>query len=166
MTTLESGFDRKLKEAILDDVEAKLFGRIDNIVFNALQTANDKLRDYGNRYGYDADPIAESGHVVETNRSGNRVEVRVEWDHEAAWFFHAGTDAHMVEGNPVLSFIWEDAPADIHDMFPDTEREDGDPRVFFPEVHVEGIPASRFLDRFMKSIRAQLQPRGPGGRFA
>lgn len=165
MATLEQAFERKAEAAFIDDAEARLYGQLGNIVFNALQAANDRLRDYGQRYGYDVDAIAESGQVTTAQRAERGIEVRVEWDHEAAGYFHTGTDAHQVSGNPTLSFIWKDAPADIHEMFPHTEREGGDPRVFFPEVHVEGIPASRFLEAFVQSVRAQVQARGPGGQF-
>lgn len=166
MTTLESAFERKLTDAVLDDVEAKVFGESDNVTFRAIQAAHDRLRDYGNRYGYDVEPVIDSMQVVDAERTNRGVRVRVEWGHEAAGFFHYGTSPHRVEGNPVLSFLWEDAPADVKAQFPDTERVDGDPRVYFPEVTISGLPESRYVETFLKSMQAQLQERGSGGRFA
>ena len=86
-----------------------------------------------------------------TNGSVNRPgtgEVRWGWSHEAAEFFEYGTSAHTIDGDPVLSFVWEDPPAEIREQFSQARdaqgRFTGGVRVFFSSVHVSGIEETRY----------------------
>ena len=152
---LDSSFEDDLREAVLDDVEHEMIGKPDNIVHQTIQRAHDILREYGSRNDYNIEPIIESMDY-DVERSEGHLRIRIGWAHEAAPYFEFGTSDHEVSGNPLLSFIWEDAPAAIHDMFPNTERVDGDPRVFFSDVEVAGLPESRFVRDALNWLRREI----------
>jgi len=153
---LEDGFEDALAAAVLDDVEAKLVGDANNLVHRTVQHSHDILEAYGARLDYRVEPIIDSFQTPEVERTDRSITVRYGWDHEAAPFFAMGASPHTIEGNPLLSFIWEDAPPEIHDMFPNTERVDGDPRVFFQSVEHPGLPESRFIRAGLEWLRQEV----------
>jgi hypothetical protein len=155
MTTLESGFKRQLREALLDDVEAA-FVADDGPVWGAVERSHDILREYGRRNDYDVGPIIEALSEPAITRTERSVRAYWGWFHPAAPHFEFGSSDHTVNGDSVLSFIWEDAPPEIHEMFPDTQRKDGDPRVFFPSVEVAGLPESRFVRKGLAWLRREV----------
>lgn len=159
MAQLDADFERKAREAFLDNAEARLYGERDNLAFEFLTDANERLNDYGRRNDYATENVADSGHVAETQRTRSGVSARLEWDHPAAGLMETGTSRHPVEGEP-LAFEWPDAPADIRRAFADTF-----PTVFFNKVEVSGLPAARYVRDTIASWRAKLQRRGTGGRF-
>jgi len=141
----------------LDAVERQLVGKRRPIVFQAIRVSHGSLRSYGSRNEYAVEPIVESLMLPEVDRDGSEISVTWGWDHEAAEYFDRGASDHTVNGDSVISFIWQDAPSSIHDMFPDTEREGGDPRVFFQSVEVSGLPASRFVLAGIEWLRQELE---------
>ena len=153
---LASNFEDNVADAVLDEVERELVGQSDNLVHQAIDRAHEVLEEYGDRHDYDVGPIIDSLGAVDVQRTDRSITVRLGWEHEAAPYFEYGSSDHTVDGDPILSFIWEDAPQSIHEMFPDTERVDGDPRVFFGEVEVAGLPESRFVRTALNWLRREV----------
>lgn len=151
MADLEAGFERKGREALLDDAEARLYGERDNLAFEFLTEANAQLNEYGQRNDYATENVADSGHVADTQRTQASVSARLEWDHPAAGLMETGTSRHPVEGDP-LAFEWPDAPADIRRAFADTF-----PTVFFNRVEVSGLPAARYVRDTVEWFRGRLR---------
>jgi len=127
-------------EAAREEAYRELVGKRDNLVFQAIQESHDRLRKVGESEDYDVEPIIESLELVEVDESGG--EIRWGWSHPAAEFFEFGTSPHTIEGDPILSFVWEDPPADIAAQF---EAEGDGVRVFFSSVDVSGIVETRFV---------------------
>lgn len=150
---LDSGFEADLREAVLDNAEQQLIGRVED----ATAHAHDTLRAYGEEFDYDVDPIIASFEGPIVDRSNDRLTIRWGWTHDASVYMEFGTSDHTVEGDPVLSFIWEDAPTGVHETFPGTERVEGDPRVFLPEVEVAGLEETRFVRDALNWLRREVQ---------
>lgn len=166
--TLSQSFETDLRDALVDDVERQVLARGDNIAQQFMEAANDNLREYGARFGYDVEPIIDALRVLDRRRTANGVSVRVEWDHEAAVYMEFGTPRHRVEGRPVLSFVWEDPPAWVREEFEQARGSGGrfqsGYRVFLPEVEVEGLPEGRWIRdalRFLELLLTGRTQRGP-----
>jgi len=144
MSGLDSDFEDQVRDATLD---AALRTARETWVPEMVEQSHQRLRQYGGANDYDVEPIIASLNLPRVTREGDRIVARWGWSHEAAPFFDAGVSPHTIEGNPILSFVWEDAPAGVREMFSGTERVDGDPRVFFRSVEHPGIPASHFVRR-------------------
>lgn len=161
MVSLESGFERSLKEALLDDVERQLTGTRGNLIFETIQRSHEILEQYGQEHDYDVQGVIESLQQPEVVRSGSTVSVRWGWDHPAAPFFQLGTSDHTIQGNPVLSFVWEDPPQWVRKEFEQARGGGGQFesgwRVFFAEVDVQGLPASRFVREALRWLRRELE---------
>jgi hypothetical protein len=157
MATLNRGFEDDLREAMLDNAESTLVGEFDPLVFRFVERAHEILRAYGQRNGYDVEPVIESLGQPDVQRNRNSITATIGWEHPAAPYFQMGTSDHTIDGTPVLSFIWEDAPEGVREMFPETERVDGDPRVFFESVDVQGLPESRFVRDAIAWLRREVQ---------
>lgn len=153
MTSLENNFERKLREAALDKVEHEVVGKRDNLVHQFVQEAHDRLRAYGERHDYDVEPVIDSLAGPEVTRTERRLEVRIGWDHPAAPYFEFGTSDHTIQGEPVLSFVWEDPPDWVATEF---EPEGDGYRVFLPEVEVDGLPKSRFIRDALEWLRREV----------
>lgn len=139
------GFEDAAREAFVDEIEATLAGQQGSLAFSFVRAAHENLRDYGERFDYDVEPIIDSLGQPEVTRSANGVSVRVGWTHEAAPYMEFGTPRHSVEGQPVLSFVWEerhDPPPWVREEF---EPEGDGWRVFLSEVEVEGLPEGRWI---------------------
>jgi len=165
---LESGFEDKLREALLDDVESKLVGQQDSIIFRFVEVVHANLRAYADRHGYDVESTIDSLGQPEVQRSGNRVVVTVGWqsDQMARWEF--GTSDHHIDGDPVLSFVWadndkrgDDPPQWVREEFDRARDAQGrfqsGWRVFLPEVDVKGLPESRAIRDGMHALRRILE---------
>ena len=144
--TLDDAFEQKLKEALLDDVERTLRHRIGP---QLLEAARENWIEYANRNDYDIDHIWEDveGPVVE--RTGDNVQLRLEWPGLTA-LFECGVSPHTIEGNPLLSFHWA-AP-------PEGTRPPGAPEhVTAESVNwgsvTGGIPASRSIRNALDDVR-------------
>jgi len=76
MTTLDSGFEDDLREAVLDDVEQTL--RDDyGPAFKEVAAAN--WRAYASRHDYDIDHIWDDAEGPFIDRDGDSITMRVEW---------------------------------------------------------------------------------------
>ena len=105
MTSLESGFEADLRQAVMDDVEAK--ARQD-IGPRLIEAARANWQSYIQRNGYDIDHIPDEAELS-VERSGDVVTIRVEFPGLTA-LFEWGVDPHTIDGNPLLAFIWESPP--------------------------------------------------------
>ena len=149
MATLESNFEKKAEAAILDEVEKDL-NRRDGPVATAIARSEKRLRLYGEKY--DVEPIIDSLEGPEIERRDGRIVVTWSFEHSAAGFFETGTSDHTIEGDPVVSFIWKDAPPEIREEFEDTF-----PRVFFSSTEVEGIDATHFTKFGLEELAHELE---------
>jgi hypothetical protein len=151
---LESDFEAKAREAILDDVETELVGRRGNLVHEAIQQSREALMDFEDEYN--VGPIWDSLEGPEVSRTDESITVRWRFTHEAAGFFEYGTPDHYeIEGDPILSFVWEDPPEWVTEEF---EAEGDGYRVFFSEVDSgEGIKETRFTRWGVRWLRWQLE---------
>jgi len=154
---LDTSFERDAGEALLDEAEHHLVGKQDNLIHQTVQRSHDVLEANGQRHDYNVGPVIDSFDGVDVQRSGRELTITYGWSHPAAPYFSFGTSDHTVEGDPILSFIWEDAPQGVREMFPNTERQNGDPRVFFESVDVAGLPESRFMRTAIEWLRAELR---------
>jgi len=144
MTGLNSSFEHTVRDATLN---AALRQARETWVPAMVDQSHERLRQYGATNDYDVEPIIESLNQPRVTREGDRITARWGWSHEAAPFFDAGVSPHTIDGDPILSFVWEDAPPGVREMFSGTERVDGDPVVYFRSVEHPGIPASHFVRR-------------------
>mgnify|MGYP006282830555 CR=1 FL=1 len=149
MTTLESGFEDKLRAAILDDVEQQLR---EEYLPQAIAQSHERLRSFSDQY--DVEPIIDSLQEPIVERRGDRVVATWGWEHPAAPFFEFGTSDHTIDGDPVLSFVWADPPDWVRDEF---EREGDGWRVFFASVEVDGIEQTRFVRAGIQWLTEQLR---------
>lgn len=163
MAELDRSFESDLREAVMDEAEDQLYARRNNLAFQFRQLVSDNIEDFATEEGYDLDSIAESGRVTSTSRAQNTVSATLEWDPPAA-IFEFGARPHKIEGNPVLSFVWEDPPEWVKQEFPQGRDAGGrfksGWRVFFPSVNHPGVPAGRFIRGALNQLRFQSQ----GGR--
>lgn len=157
VATVDDGLGGDAQKALLADVREKLVGQQNNLVFQSVRVAHGTLRSYAGRNDYALESITESVEIIETSMSETSFRVRWGWTHEAAEYFQFGVSPHTIDGNPILSFIWEDAPQEVREMFGRTERVGGDPRVFFTSVDHPGIPASRFVQAGINWLRQEIK---------
>jgi len=153
---LDAEFETQLRESLLDEAEHQLIGKSGNLVHQAVQQSREALQRFGDQY--DVDPIFESLEGPEVERTNDSITVRWRFAHPAAGYFEFGTPDHYdIEGDPVLSFVWEDPPEWVKDEF---EREGDGYRVFFAEVDSgKGIEETRFTRRGLRELRRQLEAR-------
>ena len=155
---LDSSFEADLQEAMLDDVEQTLVGEQANLIYEFVELVHTRLRAYGDRHGYDVESTIDSFGQPEVSRSGGVLTIRVGWESEqmARWEF--GVSPHTIDGNPILSFVWEDPPQWVREEFDQARSSSGEFRsgwrVFFPEVEHPGIPESRAI---RDSLRAFVE---------
>jgi hypothetical protein len=154
--TLDEDFEDAAGEAVMDAVYDSLIGQRDNLVHEAIQQSREALEDFDDQYN--VGPIWNSLSGPEVDRSDGEITVRWSFDHPAAGYFEYGTpDNYTIEGDPILSFVWEDPPAWVKDEF---EREGDGWRVFFGEVDSgEGIAETRFTRWGLRWLRWQLEDR-------
>ena len=151
---LDSSFEAGLAKAVLDDAEEVLVTGHDPLVFGAIQESHERLREFADQYP-GVDSVIESLVEPEIERTETSLTIRWGWEHEAAPYFEFGTSDHTVDGNPILSFVWdaEDAPAWVAEEF---EREGDGYRVFFGSVDVTGIDETRFVRQAINWLRREL----------
>ncbi len=155
MATLESGFEDKLQEALLDELQKQMLAD-DGPVWGAVERSHEVLMEYGRRHDYNVGPVVEALAEPAIQRQPDRIVATWGWYHPAAPHFAWGTSDHTVDGDPVLAFVWEDAPQSVHEKWPDTDRVDGDPVVFLPEADVSGLPESRFVREGIDWLRREV----------
>ncbi|WP_256394114.1 hypothetical protein [Natronoarchaeum rubrum] len=152
-TRAAASFSVSGPEPALDDAERRLVGESRPLVYQAMRISHGTLRSYASRTDYDVEAIVDSFEQPEISRSDTELTVTWAWDHPAAVFMNNGTSDHTIHGDPVLSFIWEDPPADARERWP----EEGDGvRVFTDEVSVSGLPESRFVQAGLNWLRQEV----------
>lgn len=145
MTTLDSGFEADLREAVLDDVEEQFIktGRAEQIVRQATRDALESA-------DYDAEGILAALEGPEARREDDRITVSWTIDHPGALPLEVGTSDHTIEGDPVLAIpvenLSDDHAADI----------EGD-TAFYAEVTVSGVDETRHTRRALAALRRALQ---------
>lgn len=146
-----------LEREVVAELEDVLAGQ-DGLAWQSIQRSHARLREYAD--DYNVEPVIESLTVPRAGpafRPDEReIDLRWEWTHPAADYFDRGTSDHTVQGDDVLSFIWDDAPPAIHNMFPSTERQNGDPRVFFQSVEVTGISETQYVQHGTEWLQRKL----------
>lgn len=141
--------DGEIESALLDYAYQVFVGGEGNLVFQAVQRSQEALEAYGSGNGYSIESVQDSFTGVEARRSGSTITIGYGWDHPAAAYFERGTSDHTIQGDPVLSFIWEDPPGWVREEFEQGRSTIGQFvsgwRVFLPEVDVSGMPAARYI---------------------
>lgn len=161
MTTLADSFEADLREALLDEAEHDLVGGQANLVFQFVELVHSNLRSYGNRHGYDVESTIESLGTPEVDRSSDTISVTVGWESEQMSRWEFGVSPHTIDGNPVLSFVWENPPEWVREEFDQARGEGGQFesgwRVYFPSVDHPGIPESRAIRDALNGLRQVLR---------
>lgn len=96
------------REALLDDIEQKLVGERDNLVFRTVQQAHQLLENYATRNDYTEGPLIDSFAGVDSSRGRRSVQAEWSWDHKVMQFWEFGVSPHTIEGNPLLHFYWDE----------------------------------------------------------
>jgi hypothetical protein len=155
--TLGDDFVQNAQVELVDEAERELVGKRGNLLFESIRQSHDRL----DVSEYDTDPVKESLVAPEADRSDDDITVTWGWEHEAAGFFEFGTRPHTIEGDPVLSFVWEDPPGWVRDEF-DQARDSGGRfrsgwRVFFGSVDVDGITELAFVRAGLAYLKGELR---------
>lgn len=158
---LKSGFEDKLQEAFLDQAEHELVGKQASLVYEFVEFVHTNLRAYAQRHGYDVESTIESLGTPQVDRSNGTISIEVGWESEQMSRWEFGVSPHTIDGNPVLSFVWEDPPQWVREEF-DQARGGGGQfasgwRVFFPSVDHPGIPESRAIRDALNGLRRVMQ---------
>lgn len=128
--------------------------------------ANGNLERWADQEDWDMETLRQAWDVVVDERGGT-IAIRLENTHRAAEYIEFGTSSHTINGQPVLSFVWEDRfdpPGWVAEEF---ERDTSDAgrrgyRVFFASVDVAGIPETRFLREALDFLRREMERRFDG----
>ncbi|OYR54329.1 hypothetical protein [Halorubrum halodurans] len=154
--TLESGWEDAAAEAALDAAAARYLGN-DGFIPNAIEAAHERLREYAREFDYRIESVIDSLQGPEiVEQSDRHFRIRFGWDHEAAPYLEWGTSEHTIEGDPILSFIWEDRHDPPEWVAEEYEREGGGYRVFLPEVEVAGVRETRFARHALDWLRREV----------
>lgn len=147
MTTLDASFERDLRDALMDRMEA----RIRDLGDLLKDTAESAFKAYAARNGYDIEHVWSDAEGPVVTRSRNTVTARVEWPGLTA-LFEWGVEPHVIEGSP-LAFRWEGPPEG-------TRPPDAPPFVVADEVNwgsvTGGIPEARAIREARDRIRNEL----------
>ena len=143
-------------EAALDEAAVQYIGA-DGFIPNAIEAAHERLREYAREFEYRVESVIDSlqGPTI-IDQSDRHFTLRFGWDHEAAPYLEWGTSDHTIEGNPILSFIWEDRHDPPDWVAEEYEREGGGYRVFLPEVEVAGVRETRFARHALDWLRREV----------
>lgn len=156
-----------ITENLTEQVEHELVGKQDALVFQTIQEAHENLRQAAAEHEWDVESVIDSLELVETDTRGGTIAIRFGWAHPFAEFAEYGTSAHTVEGQPVLSFVWEerhDPPQWVREQYEAETSDGGRPgyRVFLESVDVDGIPEVRWvrgaLDYYENQLRGRELP--------
>jgi hypothetical protein len=148
------GFGAAAEQAILDEAEHRLVGEADNLIAQAISRVHGRLDRYAREFGYNVEPLKQSLEPVDVQRSGGSLTITFGWSHEAFPYLEYGTSGHTVEGDPVLSFVWEDPPGWVTEEF---DQEGDGYRVFLPEVEVAGVKETRAVRDALNWLRREMQ---------
>ncbi|PHQ44665.1 hypothetical protein DJ68_17340 [Halorubrum sp. C3] len=143
-------------EAALDQAAVEYLGN-DGLISGAIEAAHERLREYAREFDYRIESVIDSLQGPEIiEQSDRHFTIRFGWDHEAAPYLEWGTSDHTIEGDPILSFIWEDRHNPPDWVAEEYEREGGGYRVFLPEVEVAGVRETRFARHALDWLRREV----------
>jgi hypothetical protein len=150
-----------ITEAANAEVRRLLVGQERNLIARTIIEANSNLEEAAAVNEWDVENVTAEWDV-EVDERGDRIAVRIENTHPASQFFEFGTSAHTINGNPVLSFVWEerhDPPEWVRENFEEETSDGGRPgyRVFFAQTNVQGLPETRFLRDALRFLRRQME---------
>jgi len=153
-----------ITENLTEEVREALVGRERNLVASAIQDANDRLGNFASANEWEVEQVQKAWDV-EVDERGGSIAIRIENTHAAAEFFEFGTSAHTINGNPVLSFVWEerhDPPDWVKENFEEETSDRGRHgyRVFFASVDVAGIEETRFFRHALDQLERQMKALG------
>lgn len=163
--TLDIGVPRApsdaARQSLLNSVESTMVGARDNLVFQSVQAAHRQLTRYRSTTGNHVQSIKDSFSGVDATRSPAGITASWHWEHEAAGYYEFGVSPHTIDGNPILSFLWEDPPDWVTQEF-DQARGSGGQfesgyRVFFASVDHPGIPEARFVRSSLDWLRREVR---------
>lgn len=156
--SVDTRFERNLREAILDSTEEEL---LDAWAEGFVDLVHARLRSYGERHDYDVESTIESFEGVELKRTRNGIHLEATWASPQMERWEFGTSPHTIDGNPILSFVWEDPPQWVREEFDQARGEGGQFqsgwRVFLPEVEHPGMPASRAIRESFDGLQRLLE---------
>lgn len=122
-------------------------------VEKAIEQSHAVLRGYGEFNDYHVESIIESHQEPEVDVRGDGFQIRWGWEHEAAPYFEWGVPEHTIDGDPILSFVWEDPPQWVTEEF---DAEGDGYRVFFGSVEHPGLPEARFARSALDFLRQEV----------
>lgn len=153
----EESFKRGLRE-IASEVGKEA---ITEAVHDAVRYANQALREAGRSPPegatldeWSVEAIAESVEVYwEHGEPEGKLEqgdvLVAEWTHPHADKIEVGVRPHMIEGDPILVFEWQNIPDDVAAQFEDQWNDPDsfleEPMVAFAEIEHPGIPGVGFI---------------------
>jgi hypothetical protein len=147
---LDDSFEADLREALLDEVEQTLR---DEVGPELKQVAEENWRSYAAEHDYDIDHIWEDAEGPFVERDEDSVNLRIEWPGLTA-LFEFGVSPHTIEGNPLLSFVWEGPPEGTRP--PGAPKYVETQKVNWGSV-TGGIPESRAIRDALNWLRRDLQ---------
>lgn len=153
-----------ITEAAREEVRRQMVGQERNLIARTIIEANSNLEEAAAVNEWDVESVTASWNV-EVDERGDTLAIRIENTHPAADYFEFGTSDHTINGDPVLSFVWEerhDPPEWVRENFEEETSEGGRPgyRVFLANVDVQGLPETRFLRSALDFLENQMRGRG------
>lgn len=149
--------DDELQEGLLDRAEHEFVGGPDNLISQTIQETHESLRRYGSSNDYSVQSVENSFQGVEVGRSDDTLTIGYGWDHVATAYFERGVSPHMIHGQPVLVFVWENPPAWAQEAF---DPEGGGVLAFLPQANwgsdTGGIPEGRFVRDGINWLRREV----------
>jgi len=139
MTSLSSNFEADLREAVLEDAEARLRATLGP---RLVALARERWERYASRNDYDIEHIWQDA-TLEVSREGEAVQVSVQWP-ELTALFEFGVSPHVIEGDPVLHFYYERIGEEITVSSVQWGSETG------------GIPESRAIRDALRQFRQEV----------
>jgi hypothetical protein len=105
VTTID-GFEDALREDLMDQAEAEVAERRDQLA----QESGDRFDAYASRQGYDIGFIADGIETSSVERRGNRVSATVSWPGLTALFEYGVDPFTLSASGDQLAFLWASPP--------------------------------------------------------
>ena len=168
--TAELGDERSFKNALREAAGVAGREEIKAAVDDAVQIANRALREAGANPPegatldeWSVEAIADSVEVYwEQGESEGELEqgnaLVAEWTHPHADKIEVGVKPHVIEGDPLLVFEWQNIPDEVAAQFEDAWNDPDnfleEPQVAFTKVNHPGIPAVGYIRKgFQESLK-------------
>jgi len=147
-----------ITEEVSAETRRVLVGQERNLIARTIIEANSNLEEAAAANEWDVENVTASWDF-EVDERGDSIAVRLENTHPASQFFEFGTSAHTINGNPVLSFVWEERHDPPQWNFNEETSDGGRPgyRVFFAQTNVQGLPETRFMRDALRFLRRQME---------